>query len=166
MRKRLHIIYFNMHVCHRKLSYLWFSLLLIAFLHGCDQVDRRLTIVNKTSKAVFFVLSKDSILDENNPNYKKQIYTISNKADTHWTTQDYFVKPKSEKQSEILGINGWTSFINQDCQDSTLYVFVFDAVDFSNNSWEGVKNKNLYRARLPLKVEDLEKIYWKVVIKD
>lgn len=141
-------------------------LLIVNLMGGCDEVDRRLTIVNNTDKAVFFVLSKDSILNEDSPNYKNEVFKVGNGKDPVWLEQDYFVKSHSKKRNEILGGNGWTYFINRECQDSTLYVFFFDAMDLVHTPWEELRSENRFVQLHRLKVEELERNNWNVVFKN
>ncbi|MBD1399017.1 hypothetical protein H9Q13_17745 [Pontibacter sp. JH31] len=143
------------------------SLILLFYLMGgCDEVDRRLTIVNNTDKAMFYVLSTDSILDEGSPNYKKEVFKIGNAKDTVWVEQDYFVKPYSKKRNDILGGNGWTYFINRESSDSTLYVFFFNAMDLVDTPWEELRSEKKYIELHSFTVEELEKNNWKVVLEN
>src|SRR5688572_17950894 len=120
----------------------WLLILPIAitFLFSCDPVDRRLTIVNNTSKPIFNVISTDNILDEENPNFEqgKKLFIIDKNQDTVWTQQDYFVPPHSENDLEIIGTNAWTDFINSECHDSAINIFILDAEVVVKEPWNKI----------------------------
>jgi hypothetical protein len=123
---------------------------------SCDPIDDRLTIVNNTNRTVFFEISNKDHFD----NYPLRMQ----KLDTLW---DYvnFVKAKQELKQPLIGKRRWERYINQDCQDSTVRIFLFERDLLISASADSLLANQLYSSKFSFKVEDLKKLNWRVEYK-
>lgn len=71
-------------------------------LVGCDQFDRRLTILNNSSTTIFYELSENGIIQ------KSPVVMDSLKRDTLWDHMDY-IKAKDSVKIPLMGRNQWGS---------------------------------------------------------
>lgn len=135
-----------------------FKLLFVLFvvLGGCDPIDDRLTIVNKTNRTIFFEITDEDTFD----NYPVKI----EKSDTLW---DYisFVKANEAAKQPLMGKRRWERYVNQDCKDSTLRVFIFDKKLLHSVPPDSLVSNQLYSKKYSYKVKDLEKLNWRIEYK-
>ena len=87
------------------------------------------------------------------------------KSDTLW---DYtsFVKANEEAKQPLVGKRRWERYINQDCKDSTLRIFIFDKKLLVSVPPDSLVLNQLYSKKLSYKVKDLEKLNWRVEYKE
>ena len=129
----------------------------VLFFISCDPMDDRLTIVNKTKDDIFYSLSTiDSV--SINP------LRIVNSADTVFFDSQIVLADSIYKHG-LIGPNEWEYFINRDCQDSTLRIFIFEKKLILNTPWDSIVAKQQYSKKYELTVKELEKLNWQVVYK-
>lgn len=127
----------------------------VLFFISCDPMDDRLTIVNKTKDDIFYSLSTiDSV--SINP------LRIVNSADTVFFDSQIVLADSIYKHG-LIGPNEWEYFINRDCQDSTLRIFIFEKKLILNTPWDSIVAKQQYSKKYELTVKELEKLNWQVV---
>jgi hypothetical protein len=138
---------------------IFFLAVTIFILSACDPYDTRLTVVNKTTDTIFFVLSEDGNFE------KYPIWIDSTNRDTLWTHTD-FVKPKDEMSIASMGKNSWEKSIDEHYKDSTLIVFLFEERLLKAVSRDSLLANHLYSKKYAYKVKDLEKLNWRIEYKE
>ncbi len=129
-------------------------ILVFIFLLGCDPTDDRLTIVNESNDDVFYSLSINDTVT-NNP------VRILDSKDTIWRESNIILTNTFIRHS-LIGPNEWEYFINRNCEDSTLRVFIFKKEFILNTSWDSIVAKQTYSKKYKLTVKDLDKLNWRV----
>jgi len=132
-----------------------FILVGFALLISCDPYDTRLTIENRTDEIIFYSISVNDSIRNSSP-------LVIDNEDTIWT-QSSLILPDSVASEVILGRDGWKYFINEDCLDSTLRVFLFDKNLVLETPWDTIYAKQKYLKKYEMSVEDLEKANWRLV---
>jgi hypothetical protein len=122
-------------------------LILIFLISSCDVNNQKLLIFNNTGARIYCQLLTDTILEPG-----QQVYQIE--------------AGDSAFPNFVMGGNGaWEYKINHNSVDSTLHVFIFNIESVPNNNIltkEIISNANF--KRIDLKVQDLEKLDWKLKI--
>ena len=122
-------------------------LVLIFLISSCDLNNQKLLIFNNTGARIYCHLLTDTILEPS-----QQVYQIE--------------AGDSAYPNFVMGGNGaWEYKINHNSVDSTLHVFIFHIESVPNNNIltkEIISNANF--KRIDLKVQDLEKLDWKLKI--
>lgn len=127
-------------------------LFLILVISSCDYYDRRLTITNKTDNQICFDYDLDTILDV--PSQTKKTYFVNNS-----------LAPNETRAITLPGSTDmWFRKLNQS-KDTTLSLFIFDYKTVLNSDWDSLRKNNGYIQRLDLKINDVEKLEWKIEIK-
>ncbi|MBL4709505.1 MAG: hypothetical protein JKY48_13805 [Flavobacteriales bacterium] len=129
-------------------------LLIIVSLVSCDQFDDKLKIVNN-SKDLIYYIKTDTLVFKNNP------VKLRNK-DTLWDHMRY-VKPFEEKSIISLGKNSWESLINKELNDSSIVLYFFSDSLLKTISFDTIRKYQIHSGVKKLKVNDLEKINWKII---
>jgi hypothetical protein len=129
---------------------------LIFILTGCDPTDNKLKIRNDTEGVIFYSLSKnDSFL-------KNPLYIVGN--DTILENSN-MVSANSNFYHALIGPNEWEYFINRDCEDSTLRVFIFTKEFIMNNRWDSLVHNQQFSRKIEASVTDLQKSNWEILYK-
>lgn len=138
-------------------KYLFFIILLTFSILSCDQVDDRLKISNKSSRTIFYKISKDTTINIS-------MCHINYNHDTIWTKNLVnFIEPESAQNESILGIgNAWKKFIEKSFPDSTLHLFIIDKEMLMNLNANERINSNDVLYRYDLHVKELEKMNWEI----
>ena len=122
-------------------------LVLVLLISSCDLNNQKLLIFNNTDSRIYCKLLTDTILEPG-----QQVYQIE--------------AGDSAYPNFVMGGNGaWEYKINHNSVDSTLHVFIFNIESVPNNNTltkEIISNANF--KRIDLKVQDLEKLDWKLKI--
>ncbi len=127
-------------------------LFLTLVISSCDYYDRRLTITNKTDNQICFDYDLDTILDV--PSQTKKTYFVNNS-----------LAPNETRAITLPGSTDmWFRKLNQS-KDTTLSLFIFDYKTVLNSDWDSLRKNNGYIQRLDLKINDVEKLEWKIEIK-
>lgn len=121
-----------------KLIYLLF---VFSFV-GCDSLDEKLKIVNRSEEKLFYLVKTDTILKED-----LKLSTFRNFDTT--------------KVGIIGGEGAWEYRINKKSKDSCIYIFLFNTNKIGSNT---ISN-NIYK-RKGFKVKDLESLNWIVTYPD
>lgn len=126
------------------------------FLVGCvvDTFDTKLIVVNETPETVFVDLSKSKSF-ESHP-----VSIDTTKGDTLWSYMRWIPPMDSLNSQPPLG--SWERYINEDCSDSTLTVFIFDRRLLRSTSRNSLIAKQLYSRKYSYKVRDLENLNWRI----
>ena len=135
------------------------SICLILLMFGCDPIDERLLISNNSDEIIFYLISPRIELDGQSP--FKNSFEIVDK-DTVWDETSNLVFPSSSKTPVIIGRNGWEDFINEDCQDNKLKVFIFQKSLISKVPWDTIVANQQFSKKYELTIEDLERNNWQV----
>lgn len=126
------------------------------FLIGCvvDTFDTKLIVVNKTPGTVFVDLSKYKSFES----HPVPIDTV--KGDTLWNYMRWI--PPMDSLNNQPPFGSWERFINEDCTDSTLTVFIFDKKLLKSTQPDSLIANQLYTKKYSYKVKDLEKLNWRI----
>ena len=112
-------------------------------LLGCDPVDKKFMIRNKSSNTISFYIAKDS-------SFNLALNYFSD------TLQDYpYIQPNKTYKIPIL--SNWELYISHEFKDSTLNVFFIDSLSISMNNKIDL-NKRIKRYRVTLK--EIKKQNW------
>ncbi|WP_303310715.1 hypothetical protein [Hymenobacter sp. BT730] len=84
--------------------------------------------------------------------------------DPLWKVQNSLL-PDSSSSDYRAGPDGWPDYINHECKDSLLTIFIFTQAQLAHNTWESLYKKQLYSKKYKLSVQDLERINWQVIYK-
>lgn len=136
-----------------KQKYIFFIFIFLLF--GCDPMDNRLIIVNKSTEPIFYSMSINDVIT-NNP------LRILDSKDTIFE-DSYIIPADTFIRHALIGSNEWEYFINRDCIDSTLKLFVFEKQTILNIPWDTITKYRLYKEKYNLTVKGLQKMNWKVV---
>ena len=126
----------------------------ILCLFGCDPYDRRLTVVNNSNKDILYKISDNDSIS------KSSQLRISGK-DTIWNESTIVFSDSSSKIS-MPGRNGWEEYINEDCSNQKLRIFLFDKELISTVPWERIYQEQKYTKKYELTVEELKQMSWEV----
>ncbi len=121
-------------------------LTIMFIIYSCSANNKKLVILNKTTKNVYFILAQDTILSEHN--VASKVY----KNDS--------IFPNITRSSNA---SAWEYKINNS-QDSTLFIYIFDIDSLYNNQLTEDIIKNRKFKRYGFKVNDLDHIKWRLVI--
>jgi len=135
-------------------------ILVSIFLNRCviDTFDMRLKVVNKTEKTIFVDLSKSGYFKSH------PVLIDSIKMDTLWNYMKW-VNPLDSVDNIPRSQGSWEAYINEECQDSTLTVFIFDKPLLKSTSPDSLVSNQLYSKKFSYKVKDLEKLNWRIEYK-
>lgn len=132
-------------------------------LLGCDPVDKKLTLANDSGDLIFYAMSpNDSIRGASPLNYAFEI----EKPDTIWDESRNLLLSDSSKTVAMIGKNAWEKYINEQCKDSALRIFVFEKSLITTISWDTLVAKQQYSKKFTYKVKDLKKLNWRVEYKE
>lgn len=134
----------------------------VAIIISCDPIDKRLTISNDSDEILFYITSASATLDGRSP--FKNSFKIEN-GDTIWDESSNIIFPSSSKSPAIIGRNGWEDFINEDCEDSKLRIFVFEKNLIDRVPWDTIVTRQYFSKKYEFNVQDLEKLNWRVEYK-
>jgi hypothetical protein len=128
-------------------------------LVGCvvDTFDTKLIVFNKTPETVFVELSKFKSFES----HPVPIDTI--KGDTLWNYMRWI--PPMDSLNSQPPFGSWERYINEDCIDSTLTVFIFNRELLKSAPRDSLIAKQLYTKRYSYKVKDLERLNWRIEYK-
>ncbi|GAB3830414.1 hypothetical protein GCM10028895_46480 [Pontibacter rugosus] len=112
---------------------------------------------------LFYRTSTTDSLDGLSPyNYSFEVQG----GDTVWDVSRNLILPKDSTHLQIIGEDAWEDFINNDCEDSTLRVFIFTKGVLESFSWNTILKKQLYINKYNLTVENLQESNWKVKVSE
>ena len=129
-------------------------LLLIILMLGCDPIDDRLFVINKSNDTIFYSLSTNDSVTINPIRILESKDTIYNES--------CIVLPDSFSKHGLIGTNEWEYFINQDCKDSNLRVFIFEKKMLVGIPWDTIVEKQEYSKKYKFNVEELKKLNWRI----
>jgi len=131
-----------------------FFFIFIGFsLTGCDPYDNRLTLINNSSEMIFFDISE-------NGQFSKEMIIIDSKSrDTLWNYMN-FIKPNQSLKIPLLGKNSWEDYINNECKDSTITVFIFNSELLRSSIQQTLIKKQQFTKKYLYKVADLKRLNW------
>jgi hypothetical protein len=136
-------------------------IVLSLLLLGCDPIDK-IELHNRSSKVIFYSTSVNDSITGRNP--FTNAYKI-NEGDTTWDESSNLLLSDSSKFLTIIGKNAWVDYINKNCKDSTLRIFVFEKELIEQIPWDTLVAKQLYTKKFSYKVKDLEKLNWQIEYK-
>jgi len=129
---------------------LFFTAIILVLLTSCDYYDRRYKINNKTSKAICFIVTTDTVLNKLSINKKE--YYLKHK-----------VLPDSTKYYYLNGsVKEWDLRINKS-KNKTLNTYVFDYEEVKRSNWDSLRFKKQY-VRYQFTKKELDSMEWKVII--
>lgn len=136
-------------------------MVLIILVWGCDPIDKKIVLSNKSSDVIFFSTSvNDSIITRSPFSHAYKI----DQGDTIWDESSNLVLSDSSKFLTIIGKHAWENYINKKCKDSTLRIFIFNK-SLTKVPWDTIVSKQLYSKKFTYKVKDLEALNWRVEYK-
>lgn len=121
-----------------------------------DIDDHKLKLVNNSDFNFYYVLKKDSFLIIEDVSYIDEISRFNSlkKGDT--------CHPLFARKNE----GGYVSKINNECADSTLYIYLFKIDSVKKYGWINIINMNEHIYRQGFKVRDLNNVKWLIDVKD
>jgi hypothetical protein len=139
--------------------YIFITLIVLAC--GCDPIDK-IELHNKSNKMIFYSTSVNDSITGRSPYFST--YKVD-KRDTVWDESSNLLLSDSSKFLTIIGKNAWVNYINEQCKDSTLRIFVFEKGLITKVPWDTLVAKQLYTKKFAYKVRDLEKLNWQIEYK-
>lgn len=121
-------------------------------LHSCEQGDAKLILVNNSNDTVFYQTSGEKRFQYSPIQYSKA-------GNIDWRYTGYLL-PHSNQVQSILG--QWESSVN-DGEDSSLYIFFFKKDLIYTTPKDSLIKNQKYTATYKYKVQDLQKLNWRVV---
>jgi len=123
-----------------------------------DNFDSKLKIVNNSNEGIFVTISENSSF---------QFYPIVIDSVTKDTLWDYteFILPLDSTEGPPPTLGSWENYININCEDSILNIFIFDRSLLRNVKPDSLVLSQIFSKRYSLKVNDLQKIDWRILYK-
>jgi hypothetical protein len=131
------------------------TFVLVLLLSGCDPADGRLRITNNSSKKVYYTIAESSAPVE------CDLLRVRGK-DTLWDGSQV-IFPDSSVNEFRQGRNYWPEYVNKECKDSTLILYVFSESTVMKHARNGKVGSSFYNAKFMLNVKQLDAIKWNVV---
>ncbi len=138
-----------------KNNILIFSLFLV--LNGCDFIDDRFKIINKSEQGIYYSYSCDSFLIY--PPTKNGIFK-TNKDEKSFVYGDYVLPDSSRNIIKIGAINAWKGYLNR-CNNE-IYVFIFKKNVIESFDWDTIRKNKMYSKRYVFTYSELEKNNWTI----
>jgi hypothetical protein len=135
-------------------------ILLLFFINsllGCDPVDDQLTFINPTTDTIYYTYTNSDLSHLYNYQY-----------DTSGIEQTYLnyiktIVPNSRiKQPIAGGRNAWERYILQYDPKGSLIIYTFEEQLLKKIPWQEVIEKNRYKTKDQLSLEDLKRQRWEV----
>jgi hypothetical protein len=133
---------------------------LIFLMTCCDPLDNRLTIKNGSDRQIFYTISQyedfESMFGQKleangiKVSYANYVYQLSIGA--------------SKKQIMMGSSKAWEYFIEDECDNKKLHIYLFDIEVLKSNSWKEVTEKKLYREKRDLTLADVKATDWLIVL--
>ena len=128
---------------------------IIFMFTGCDYVDDRLIINNKSNDTIIFVTFPDTFI-----RYEK-LYIDLNQL-------EYYVKekvlPQKKRRSFNSEYNGWSKYIKWSTNKRlNLFIFTMDTIQKYKNDWYSIVKNKRHVKSYHLTEEELDKMNWEVV---
>jgi len=141
-----------------KTKYKIIPLLFHLLFVGCDLVDNKLLIVNKSNSNIYIDYSCDSILT-NVDFIRNGLYFDSITNDSIYVEETLYIKANSSKHLIERGYNEWSRYLEK-CNNN-LYLFVFsDSIVNKYSSKEMLRNK--YEKRIRISLNELKEKNWTI----
>lgn len=121
-----------------------------------DRDDHKLKLYNNTGKDFFYILKGDSVI------YLKDVDYINYESRFHISKSGDTSLPLFARINE----GGYEQKINNDCLDSTLFLYLFQADSVKKYNWASIiENKSVF-IRRGFKVRDLNRLNWLIKIEE
>jgi hypothetical protein len=122
-----------------------------------DKSDNKLKLVNNTQNQFYYIVKKDSTLQKNDVNYintnEKSIFHFANINDTCFPLFAF----KNQ--------GGFIRKINQECLDSTLFIYIFEVDSVKKYNWDLIISKKLFSLK-GFKIKNLDSLNWIIKMGD
>jgi hypothetical protein len=128
---------------------------------SCDNYTSYIEVVNDSDRPIMYVLSENDQLT-GIPPYSQSQWDAGLK-NINSEDNRYFVPAHSSTKNFA---KSWESYVMNNCQDSTLRVFVFDPDVLQKHTWEKIKRGDMFLTRIKIDLEALKKAKWQVVYSD
>lgn len=128
---------------------------------ACDNHTSFIEVVNNSDRPIMYVLSENDQLTGIPPYSQSQ--WDSGLKNINSEDNSYFVAAHSSTKN--FG-KSWESYIKNNCQDSTLRVFIFNPDVLQKHTWEEIKRGDMFLTRIKINLEAIKKAKWQVVYSD
>jgi hypothetical protein len=116
-----------------------------------DKVEtRKIEIVNKSNNVVYCLKAKSDFISESCRGFSETYLSEFSKISKDTI---YYVYNKNID---------WDSFINVECKNGKLRLFIISKDSIDKYGWSEVLTKNIYSKVYKLNMDDLEKCNWKI----
>lgn len=132
---------------------------LLFLMMACDPIDDRLTIRNNSNEIIFYISTSHRELGGNSPTINS--FKV-NEKDTLWDETSNLIFPLSSKKLIMIGRNGWEDFINEECEDGKLKIYILENNLFKTYPWDTIVNKQLYSKKYEMSIKDLSAKDWTI----
>lgn len=128
---------------------------------ACDNQTSYIEVVNNSDRPIMYVLSENDQLTGVPPYSQSQwdggLRNISSEDNSYFVPAHLSTKNFAEN---------WESYVMNNCQDSTLRVFIFDPDVLQKHTWEEIKRGDMFLTRIKINLEAIKKAKWQVVYSD
>jgi len=130
-------------------------LISIVIIFSCiDKFDKKLKLVNDTKKNFFQIVKEDTTLLISDVNY------IDTNSVHRVLKSDDILYPIFAFKNH----GGYTKKINEQCLDSTMYLYLFEIDSVKKYHWNSIIKKESMFIKKGFKVKDLDSMRWVIKI--
>ncbi len=133
----------------------------VSTFSSCDNYTSYIEVVNNSDKPIMYVLSENDYLTGIPPYSQAQWDTGLRNINSE--DNSYFVPARSSTKNFA---KSWESYVRDNCQDSTLHVFIFNPDVLQKHTWEEIKRGDMFLTGIKIDLETLKKAKWQVVYHD
>ena len=141
-----------------KNKYIFIYLLLMNLIISCDPIDHKLKLINNTNDKTYYTYSQNIDL--------LAMYDVElEKMKVSQSYHNYInsIEANDTIMPPEMGYDAWVKLI-QNSKNKKLYIFTFDIDTLEKYQWKDIVQKNKYKNRYAISLEELEKINWTVNI--
>ena len=150
-------------------KYVYLVVLTGVFLSLCRCViPVKMTISNCSSETIFFYLSCDDNLQDSTYRFLEIGKTKNGKstAEPSYVDKSNELQKLNPQEGSIIRIFGSRRKPCLPCENKELHIFLFSPETVNSNTWETIKENNLFDKHLIFSEDKLRKLKWKLTISD
>lgn len=139
-----------------KKKYLY--LLIMNFMISCDPIDHKLKIINNTNDKIYYTYNQNNDL--------LAMYDVElEKMKVPQSYHNYInsIEANDTIMPPEMGYDAWVKLI-QNSKNKKLYIFTFDVDTLEKYQWKEIVQKNKYKKRYAISLEELNMVNWTVGI--
>lgn len=125
---------------------------------SCDSIDHKLKIINSTDDKIYYTYNQNNDL--------LAMYDVElNKMKVPQSCYNYIqsIEANDTIMPPEMGYEAWVKLI-QNSKNKKLYIFTFDIDTLEKYQWKEITQKNKYKKRYAISLEELNRANWTVSV--